>query len=90
MKQHALKTHKYLHPADVGADMIRPRATNSRPYGFYCSFFAFCNKPFINSLADQNDPLCYGRGIWVLQSGQFTTRLFASLVMRRGMPQLGQ
>ena len=23
-----------LHPADVGADSIRPRATNSRPYKF--------------------------------------------------------
>ena len=32
--------------ADVGADIIRPRATNSRPYEFYRRFFVFCNTSF--------------------------------------------
>ncbi len=37
---------KYLRPADVGADSIRPRATNSRPYKFYRTVVVFCNTPF--------------------------------------------
>ena len=35
MLQHSLKLCIRLHPVDVGADIIRPRATNSRPYRFY-------------------------------------------------------
>ena len=35
MLQHALKLCKLLRPADVGADTIRPRAINNRPYEFY-------------------------------------------------------
>ena len=34
MMQQALKRLKCLHPADVGAVIDRPRATNGRPYGF--------------------------------------------------------
>ena len=40
-----------LYPADVGAVIDRPRATNSRPYGFYRTFFVFCNSPDIFYLA---------------------------------------
>ena len=35
MLQHSLKLCIHLHPVDVGADIIRPRATKRRPYGFY-------------------------------------------------------
>ncbi len=45
MMQHALKLYGCLHPADVGADIIRPRATDSRPYKSFCYFFDFCNSP---------------------------------------------
>ena len=43
------QTMECLHPADVGAIIDRPRATNSRPYGFYRTFFAFCNMPCLFS-----------------------------------------
>ena len=43
MLRHALKLCDCLHPADVGADRIRLRATNSRPYEFYWAFGVFCN-----------------------------------------------
>ena len=35
MLQRTLKTYDYLQLADVGADIIRPRATDSRPYDVY-------------------------------------------------------
>jgi hypothetical protein len=41
------KTIQCLHPADVGAAIGRPRATNSRPYIFYKIFSAFCNTPLL-------------------------------------------
>ena len=44
--QHALKLCKYLRPGDVGADIIRPRAADCRPYGFYQQFAEFWNTYF--------------------------------------------
>ena len=35
MLQHSLKLCICLYVVDVGADIIRPRATNSRPYEFF-------------------------------------------------------
>ena len=32
---HALKLCNWLHPADVGAVIDRPRAIDNRPYEFY-------------------------------------------------------
>ena len=49
MMQQTLKLCNFLHPADVGAVIDRPRATNSRPYGFYRTFFVFCNRPVSDS-----------------------------------------
>ena len=46
MKQHALKLWEFLHPQDVGADNIRPRAIDNRPYGFFIRLCVFCNSPF--------------------------------------------
>ena len=47
MMQHSLALCKYLHLVAVGADNIRPRAINNRPYEFYCSYFVFCGIPFL-------------------------------------------
>ena len=33
--QHAQNLYKHLRSADVGADIIRPRAIDNRPYKFY-------------------------------------------------------
>ena len=45
MPQQLLTLCICLHPADVGAAIGRPRATNRRPYGFYYGFSVFCNTP---------------------------------------------
>ena len=45
--QCALKLCICLHPVDVGADNIRPRAIYNRPYRSYRRFYAFCNTPSI-------------------------------------------
>ena len=37
------KTMDCLHPADVGAVIDRPRATDSRPYKILTNAFVFCN-----------------------------------------------
>ena len=34
---------RHIRSAGVGAVSDRPRAINNRPYGFYCSIFAFYN-----------------------------------------------
>ena len=47
MMQYALKFWIYLHPADVGAVIDRPRAIDNRPYGFYRKMILFCNRPFL-------------------------------------------
>ena len=33
--QHAQNLYNHLRSADVGADIIRPRAIDNRPYNFY-------------------------------------------------------
>ena len=45
MLQQSLKLWKCLYFVDVGADSIRPRAIDNRPYGFYRRFCVFCNMP---------------------------------------------
>ena len=44
--QHSLILCTFLHPADVGALVERPRAIDNRPYGFYRRFCVFCNTFF--------------------------------------------
>ena len=41
MMQHSLILDNCLHPQDVGANTVRPRAINNRPYGFYRGFCGF-------------------------------------------------
>ena len=46
--QQTLNLWKYLHPADVRADIIRPRALNERPYEFYRRVCVFA-MPFMGN-----------------------------------------
>ena len=55
MLQHALKLYRCLHFADVGADIIRPRATDSRPYKYPLKDLIFATIPF-DMLLNISDP----------------------------------
>ena len=43
--QHSIFLCNCLYSVNVGADNIRPRAINNRPYEFYRRFCVFCNTP---------------------------------------------
>ncbi len=47
MLQHSQLLCTYLHPADVGANCVRPRATKRRPYNFKRKIVVFGNTPLL-------------------------------------------